>query len=182
MEGGWETGRFKDPIPNLPYHPPMPITRKVTVKRNRLRFAAAHRPPSEVAANLCTATTTTCSWRSRATSRRIPVWDFGDLKRSTKAIVDELDHKFLLQRESRVLQVEQQEGAWVVAFAERRYVFPASDVVALPIDNSTAERLAEWVGGRLLSYLRESGAASLQRLTVGIEEMPGQAGWYIVEL
>ncbi len=159
------------------------VTRKVTVERNRLRFAAAHMATFgggceplhghnydafvEVEGEL-----TEDSW----------VWDFGDLKRSTKAIVDELDHKFLLQRESRVLQVEQQEGAWVVAFGERRYVFPASDVAVLPIDNSTAERLAEWVAQRLLSYLRESGATSLRRLTVGIEEMPGQTGWYTVDL
>lgn len=161
----------------------MPVTRKVTVERNRLRFAAAHMATFageceplhghnydlfvEVEGDL-----TEDAW----------VWDFGDLKRCAKAIADELDHKFLLQRDSRVLVIEQQEGAWVVAFKQRRYVFPASDVAVLPIDNSTAERLAEWVAVRLLSYLRESGAASLRRLTVGIEEMPGQAGWYSVDL
>lgn len=159
------------------------ITRKVTVERNRLRFAAAHMATFgggceplhghnydvfvEVEGDL-----TEDSW----------VWDFGDLKRATKAIIDELDHKFLLQRDSRVLTIEHQEGAWTVAFGERRYVFPAGDVAVLPIDNSTAERIAEWVGGNLLAYLRESGAASLRRLTIGIEEMPGQAGWYTVDL
>jgi 6-pyruvoyltetrahydropterin/6-carboxytetrahydropterin synthase len=161
----------------------MPVTRKVTVERNRLRFAAAHMATFgggceplhghnydvfvEVEGEL-----TEDSW----------VWDFGDLKRATRAIAEDLDHKFLLQRESRVLEIEQQEGAWIVAFRDRRYVFPASDVAVLPIDNSTAERLSEWVAARLLSYLRESGATSLKRLTVGIEEMPGQAGWYSVDL
>jgi 6-pyruvoyltetrahydropterin/6-carboxytetrahydropterin synthase len=161
----------------------MPVTRKVTVERNRLRFAAAHLATFgggceplhghnydvfvEVEGDLMED-----AW----------VWDFGDLKRATRSITEELDHKFLLQRESQVLEIEQQEGAWVVTFQDRRYVFPATDVAVLPIDNSTAERLAEWVAARLLSYLRESGAASLKRLTVGIEEMPGQAGWYSVDL
>ncbi len=161
----------------------MPVTRRVTVERNRLRFAAAHMATFgggceplhghnydvfvEVEGDL-----TEDSW----------VWDFGDLKRATKAIVDELDHKFLLQRESRVLEIEEQEGAWVFAFQGRRYVFPATDVAVLPIDNSTAERLSEWVAERLVAYLKGQGAESLRRLTIGIEEMPGQAGWYTVDL
>ncbi len=109
------------------------------------------------------------------------VWDFGDLKRSVKSIIDELDHKFLLQRESRVLDITEQEGAWEIRYRDRYYVFPRDDVVALPIDNSTAERLAEWVAGRLRAELRQRGAATIRKLTVGIEEMPGQAGWYTVD-
>jgi 6-pyruvoyltetrahydropterin/6-carboxytetrahydropterin synthase len=161
----------------------MSVTRKVTVERNRLRFAAAHMATFgggceplhghnydvfvEVEGDL-----TEDSW----------VWDFGDLKRATKSIVDYLDHKFLLQRESLVLDIEEQEEAWAVSFGGRRYVFPAADVIALPIDNSTAERIAEWAAGELLAYLRGAGANSLQRLTIGIEEMPGQTGWYTVNL
>lgn len=161
----------------------MDVTRRVTVERNRLRFAAAHMATFggtceplhghnydvfvEVEGDL-----TEDSW----------VWDFGDLKRATKSIVDALDHKFLLQRESRVLEISEREGAWEVAFEDRRYVFPSSDVAVLPIDNTTAERLAEWVAGKLLTYLRGEGAQTLEKLTVGIEEMPGQAGWYTVDL
>lgn len=161
----------------------MSVTRKVTVERNRLRFAAAHMATFagdceplhghnydafvEVEGDL-----TEDSW----------VWDFGDLKRATKAIIDKLDHKFVLQRDSLLLDIEEQEGAWVVSFGGRRYVFPVTDVIALPLDNSTAERIAEWVAGELLVYLRHAGAKSLQRLTIGIEEMPGQTGWYTVNL
>ncbi len=31
---------------------------------------------------------------------------------------------------------------WKIRYQERGYVFPKADVVALPIDNSTAEQLA----------------------------------------
>jgi 6-pyruvoyltetrahydropterin/6-carboxytetrahydropterin synthase len=158
-------------------------SRRVTVERNRLRFAAAHMATFhggceplhghnydvfvEVDGGL-----TEDSW----------VWDFGDLKRATKAIIDELDHKFLLQRESTVLRINELEDSWELRFAARHYRFPKEDVVALPIDNTTAERIAEWVAGRLAESLRHSGATNLAKLTVGIEEMPGQAGWYTVEL
>lgn len=160
----------------------MTVTRRVTVERNRLRFAAAHFATFlgeceplhghnydvmiEVEGEL-----TDDAW----------VWDFGDLKRLAKAIADELDHKFLLQRESRVLAIAEGERHWEVSFGERRYLFPREDVAALPIDNSTAERLAEWFAERLRAALAGRGAGAVRRLSVGIEEMPGQAGWYTVE-
>lgn len=106
------------------------------------------------------------------------VWDFGDLKRIVKAIADELDHKFLLQLRSPHLRIEETDDVWEICFRERRYVLPKSDVAALAIDNTTAERLAEWFAGRLRAELMERGASNIGRITVGIEEMPGQAGWY----
>ncbi|MGI8782949.1 MAG: 6-pyruvoyl trahydropterin synthase family protein [Acidobacteriota bacterium] len=161
----------------------MSITRRVSVERNRLRFAAAHMATFhggceplhghnyDVSVEL-EGDLTEDSW----------VWDFGDLKRETKAIIDELDHRFLLQTKSAVLAIREAGDCWEVSFEERRYVFPKCDVAALDIDNSTAERLAEWVAGRLVAVLREKSAETLKKLTVAIEEMPGQAGWYTVEL
>ncbi len=160
----------------------MAKTFKVTVERNRLRFAAAHMATFEGGSEPlhghnyeviveAEGLLTVNSW----------VWDFGDLKQMTAAIIADLDHKFLLQRESKVLDAEECGGAWQMTAGDRSYVLPCADVVALPIDNTTAERLAEWVGQRLWEALRAKGATSVRRLTVGIEEMPGQTGWYTVE-
>lgn len=161
----------------------MTITRRVTVERNRLRFAAAHMATFfgdceplhghnydlfvDIEGDL-----TEDAW----------VWDFGDLKRTTKAIADELDHKFILQLESPLLDIEEQPASWKISFGERSYVFPRSDVAALPIDNSTAERIAEWIAGKLLPQLQSREGGKFRKLTVGVEEMPGQAGWYTVEV
>ena len=41
---------------------------------------------------------------------------------------------------------------------------------------------AEWLSARLQDALREAGAVNIRKLSVGIEEMPGQAGWYTVEM
>ncbi len=109
------------------------------------------------------------------------VWDFGDLKKTTKAIVDEIDHKFLLQTESRVLANRREGENWIVSYGDRRYVFPVSDVAPLPIDNTTAERLAEWLASRLITHYRGLGVGTFRKVTVGIEESPGQTGWYTVE-
>ncbi len=158
----------------------MASSRSVRVERNRLRFAAAHMATFagdceplhghnydlfvEVEGDL-----TDESW----------VIDFSLLKRLAREVAEQLDHRFLLQQESRLLRSELRAGAWLIRFGEeRRYEFPAQDVLALPIDNSTAERLAEWIHGRLAEGLRQNAATNIHRLSVGVEEMPGQAGWY----
>jgi 6-pyruvoyl tetrahydropterin synthase/QueD family protein len=154
--------------------------RSVRVERNRLRFAAAHMATFggdceplhghnydliiEVEGEL-----TEESW----------VVDFGVIKGLARELCERLDHHFLLQRNSRQLLSEEREGIWVVRFGQsRRYEFPAVDVVALPIDNSTAERLSEWIHGELVTALQRVGATNLTMLSVGVEEMPGQTGWY----
>ena len=152
---------------------------KVTVERNTLRFAAAHFATFdgqceplhghnyavivEVEGEL-----TEDSW----------VVDFSALKSMTRAICQELDHKFLLQRESKVLQIDEGKSNWKVRIQERGWVCPKADVVALPIDNTTAERLAEWIGGQLRKQLVERGATNLTSIGVGVEEAPGQTGWW----
>jgi 6-pyruvoyl-tetrahydropterin synthase len=94
----------------------------------------------------------------------------------------ELDHRFLLQARSTLLASELRDGAWRLRCGDRGYVFPAADVVALPIANSTAELLAEWCWERLAAALAAEGQRGLARLAVEVEEMPGQAGGYARDL
>jgi 6-pyruvoyl tetrahydropterin synthase/QueD family protein len=161
----------------------MPDSRKVTVERNRLRFAAAHMATFgggceplhghnydvmiELEGEL-----TEDSW----------VWDFGAVKRAAREIAEELDHHFLLQRDSKHLTIAEAAGSWTISFGERTYAFPKSDVYVLPIENTTAECISEWFAARLITALKVQGATHLTRVSVGIEEMPGQAGWYTVEM
>ena len=156
---------------------------RVTVERNTLRFAAAHFATFagqceplhghnydllvEVEGEL-----TEDSW----------VIDFSALKSMARALCQELDHKFLLQRESKALEIDEGMSNWKVRFQERGWVFPNADVVALPIDNTTAERLAEWFARRLREELAARGATNVTSISVGVEEMPGQAGWWREEL
>jgi 6-pyruvoyltetrahydropterin/6-carboxytetrahydropterin synthase len=114
------------------------------------------------------------------------VVDFVKLREMARRVCDELDHRFLLQRQSRMLEISKGLRNWKVRFRpggrpsrqERGWALPKADVVALPIDNLTAERLAEWFAGRLAEELRAAGATNVMAITVGIEEAPGQAAWY----
>jgi 6-pyruvoyltetrahydropterin/6-carboxytetrahydropterin synthase len=105
------------------------------------------------------------------------VMDFSEAKRVVASMCKELDHKFILQSDSAVLSIDTGVEV-VVKFESRRYVMPVGDVVALPIDNSTAERLAEWLAGRLAVELGAAGTSDLESILVGVEEAPGQSGWF----
>ena len=107
------------------------------------------------------------------------VVDFGLLKRIARERCEAIDHKFLLQRASRALAIVEAADHWQVTFGERqRYIFPKSDVAVLPIDNSTAERLAGWFHAEISAALRVQGCGNIARLRIEVEEAPGQAGWY----
>jgi len=110
------------------------------------------------------------------------VVDFTRLKGLVRELCKQLDHRFLLQLESRRLEIESQEASWSIRTPNGAcYVFPKQDVAALPIDNTTAERLSEWFTARIWRELSEKGAANLRSLTVDVYEGPGQCASYRME-
>jgi 6-pyruvoyltetrahydropterin/6-carboxytetrahydropterin synthase len=155
------------------------MTHHITLERNTLRFSAAHFTTFggaceplhghnydlfvEIEGDL-----TEDAW----------VVDFTEAKRIIAALCGQLDHRFLLPLDSTSLKIDDRPAEYEIAFADRRYVVPKSDVAALAIDNSTAERLAEWFAGRIAAELDALGASNVRRVTVGVEEAPGQAGWF----
>jgi 6-pyruvoyltetrahydropterin/6-carboxytetrahydropterin synthase len=106
------------------------------------------------------------------------VFDFVDLKKIVRQICDRLDHHFLLPLGSEHLEIKETDGEWEIRFENRRYVFPVEDVLVLPIDNITAERLAEYICGQLLETVPKHETANLRLITVGVEEAPGQTAFY----
>jgi 6-pyruvoyltetrahydropterin/6-carboxytetrahydropterin synthase len=110
------------------------------------------------------------------------VVNFIGLKAILRELSKELDHKFMLQLDSRILKIEATEAGWSVRTpGDTCYVFPKADVMALPIDNTTAERLAEWFSGRLSEWMEGRGASKVAALTVEVWEGPGQRGSHRVE-
>ena len=108
--------------------------------------------------------------------------DFSVLKRLVREACERLDHRFLLQRDSQLLAIDEQADAWVVRFGEREYRFPAEDVAVLPIENSTAELLAQWLCETVAAALAAEGTDNLTCIAVEVEEMPGQSGSYEREI
>jgi 6-pyruvoyl tetrahydropterin synthase/QueD family protein len=106
------------------------------------------------------------------------VIDFTILKHLTRDICRSLNHHFLLPLHNPHLGVCEQPDSWEITFQDRHYVFPRSDVLALSIDNSTAERIAEYICRELISGLATYNIANLVRITVGVAETPTQIAYY----
>ena len=110
------------------------------------------------------------------------VFDFTLLKRFTREICQRLNHRFLLPLHNPHLELVSSPDEWEVRFQQKRYVFPRTDVVELPIDNSTAERLAEYICGELRAMLAEYDLSRLHTILVGVEEAPTQMAYYQTSL
>ncbi|GCE12239.1 6-pyruvoyl trahydropterin synthase family protein [Tengunoibacter tsumagoiensis] len=110
------------------------------------------------------------------------VFDFTLLKRYAREICQKLDHHFLLPMRNPQLELIALSDQWEIRFGEKRYLFPYTDVVELPIENSTAELLAEYIHGELLQLLAQHDISHLISLMVGVEEAPTQMAYYQKEL
>ena len=106
------------------------------------------------------------------------VFDFTILKRLTREICQRLDHHFLLPLHNPHLELISSEDSWQVRFHDRCYVFPRADVIELPIENSTAELLAEYICHELCEALRAYPTSNLFSILVGVEEAPTQMAYY----
>ena len=153
--------------------------RAVTVEGVRLRFAAAHMATlgDELEPLHGHNYTVRCRVEGALTSDHWVI-DFSMLKRLAREACERLDHRFLLQRDSALLEIEERADAWIVRFGDREYRFPAADVAVLPIENSTAELLAQWLCEVVIAGLAAEGTDNLARIAVEVEEMPGQSGSY----
>ncbi len=106
------------------------------------------------------------------------VIDFAILKRAVRRYVDLMDHRVLLPTHNPKLAFRVEGDATLVDyFGEPTYRFPTRDCAMLPVQNTTAEMLAEWVGRSVLTDLRAEGA-TITALELEVEESFGQfATW-----
>ena len=95
-------------------------------------------------------------------------------------IVAELDHYMLLPTGHATIEVNQTEQDVEVRHGDRRWVFPRGDCRLLPVENTTAELLARYIGGRLLAAIKDKTGVIPNRLVVEVDENQGQ--WGVCEL
>ncbi|MBV8195128.1 MAG: 6-carboxytetrahydropterin synthase [Candidatus Dormibacteraeota bacterium] len=98
------------------------------------------------------------------------VIDFSALKSALRAECAELDECVLLPTSGDAVRVTPQGDSVEVDEGDRHFVFPVTDVRLLPVPNTTCEWLAAW----LLAQLRARLGKRTVRLTLTVEELPGQ--------
>lgn len=110
------------------------------------------------------------------------VFDFIALRDQCMALVQRLDHKVLLPESHPMIKVVKSEDGREVTttFEDRRWVFPVEDCEIMPLENTTAELIADWFAQQLIKSLKLADVPTVQSLRVSIEENFGQ--WATVEI
>ena len=107
------------------------------------------------------------------------VVDFGVIKRIVRPMVQAMDHKVLLPTgNAKLVLREEGERLQVEYLGAPRFVFPTSNVALLPITNTTAEMIAEYLAHEVRRALKEEGLTNLEAIEVEVEESVGQSGYY----
>ena len=110
------------------------------------------------------------------------VIDFIALRDELKKITDQLDHRVLLPTLHPLIRVTSRGNEVEAVFTPdgRHWLFPAGDCLLLPVANTTAERLAEYIGRQLLDALTARPGFRPPRLRIEVDENNGQ--WGVCEL
>jgi 6-pyruvoyltetrahydropterin/6-carboxytetrahydropterin synthase len=106
------------------------------------------------------------------------VVNFVIVKRTARALVNELDHKMLLATRNAHILLEEEPGYVRVNARGKHYLFPRDDCVLLPIENTTVELIATYLGGRFLDALQRDHHYRPNVLRVEVEESFGQSAIY----
>lgn len=108
------------------------------------------------------------------------VFDFLDIKPIVREICDSLDHRVLLPKNNPELKIhEDNKNYKLVTPDESEFSIPKSDVLLLPIENTSAERLAIYICGEIKRLTMERFNFNFSLLEVEVEETPGQSAIYI---
>ncbi|MCH7990456.1 MAG: 6-pyruvoyl tetrahydropterin synthase family protein [Planctomycetes bacterium] len=108
------------------------------------------------------------------------VFDFIALRDALQQIVNGLDHRVLLPTKHPAISVVANDTEVTATFEERRWVFPREDCVLLPIENTTAELMARWIGEQLRKEICKTPECQIETLRIEVEENFGQ--WAICEM
>ena len=149
---------------------------KVRVTKDHLVFSAAHFITFN--GNICERLHGH-NWRTAAEvegplDENHYVFDFIALRDGLQRIVNRLDHQMLLATRHKTIIVHEHESEIEVRFEDRRWVFPRTDCILLPIENTTAELIARWIGRELIASLTDEQLQPLTSLTIEVEENFGQ--------
>jgi hypothetical protein len=85
----------------------------------------------------------------------------------------------MIQTESPMLKVRRRAKDVEVLYRKQRILLPRSDVILLPLKNTSTELLAEHVADKIRRQVKQRFPHTRIRLMeVGVEEARGQRGFY----
>lgn len=109
------------------------------------------------------------------------VFDFLNIKPIVRAVCDSLDHKLLIPSKNSHLRIDQQDKNYVFTTKDESiFSIPKTDVLLLPIENTSAERIAEFLAFQIQDKVFEQYNFTFKELEIEVEETPGQAAVFLI--
>ncbi|UOF02114.1 6-pyruvoyl trahydropterin synthase family protein [Bdellovibrio reynosensis] len=97
--------------------------------------------------------------------------DFNVFKKYIKRRLDQWDEIVLLPKEHPDMKFNQTDKSLEVTFRDRFYVFPLSEVLLLPVSNTSVEQLSRLLAEDFYGEFKQYGVAKVK---VYVEETRGQ--------
>lgn len=108
------------------------------------------------------------------------VFDFLDIKPIVREVCDSLDHKLLIPKENRNLKIYSDKKNYIIETPDESYFsIPMTDVLLLPILNTSAERIAVYICDEVRAKVSERFGFTFKSLEIEVEETPGQSAVYL---
>ena len=108
------------------------------------------------------------------------VFDFLNIKPIVREVCDSLDHKLLIPKDNKHLKIYTDKKNYVIQTPDESiFSIPMSDVLLLPILNTSAERIAVYICDQIRAKVLSQFGFSFKSLEVEVEETPGQSAVYL---
>ena len=110
------------------------------------------------------------------------VFDFLDIKPIVREVCNSLDHKLLIPRNNPHLHIEEREKNYILTTRDESFFsIPQTDVLILPIENTSAERIAAYLAYQIRDEVLEKFKFEFKELEVEVEETPGQSAVFVLK-
>jgi 6-pyruvoyltetrahydropterin/6-carboxytetrahydropterin synthase len=108
------------------------------------------------------------------------VFDFLDIKPIVREVCDSLDHKLLIPKDNKHLKIYTEKKNYVIETPDESvFSIPMTDVLLLPIINTSAERIAVYICDEIRKKITMKFGFAFNSLEVEVEETPGQSAVYL---
>jgi 6-pyruvoyltetrahydropterin/6-carboxytetrahydropterin synthase len=107
------------------------------------------------------------------------VFDFLDIKPIVRRVCDNLDHRLLIPKENKLIEIFEKDTNIEIKTKDSNFSFPKQDVLLLPIQNTSAERLAMYINAQVREITKNKFNFVFDAFEVEVEETPGQSAVYI---
>ncbi len=108
------------------------------------------------------------------------VFDFLDIKPIVRDICNTLDHKLIIPKDHPLIRIDRGERNTIITTPDKcEFSIPSSDVLLLPIMNSSAELIAMFISSEVRRLVLEKYQFKFSELEIEVEETPGQSAVFM---